>query len=222
MNAVGIRLTGAVVAFAIAGIVTAADRDPDHDYDPPEPGTYQLPVIKPAAGGALIDSTGRSVRLEELIRGRITVLSFIYTRCAAGNACPYASNVLGQLQLTSADDKSLAGNLRLVSVSFDPEHDTPKQLADYADAMRESKSGSQWHFAVPKSKQELDDILAAYGQAVDRRSNPNDPQGPLYHVLRVFLIDAQGRIRNIYSSGTLDPRLVLADVKTLMMEQGIR
>ena len=62
-------------------------------------------------------------------------------------------------------------------------------------------------------------ILNGYGQAVDKRSNPNDPQGPLYHILRVFLIDREARIRNIYSSVTLDPRLVLADVKTLLLEE---
>ena len=44
----------------------------------------------------------------------------------------------------------------------------------------------------------------------------------LYHILRVFLIDREGRIRNIYSSGTLDPRLVLADVKTLLLEEAKR
>jgi cytochrome oxidase Cu insertion factor (SCO1/SenC/PrrC family) len=54
---------------------------------------------------------------------------------------------------------------------------------------------------------------------VDKRPNELDPQGPLYHTLRVFLIDREGRIRNIYSSGTLDPRLVLADVKTLLLEE---
>jgi cytochrome oxidase Cu insertion factor (SCO1/SenC/PrrC family) len=74
-------------------------------------------------------------------------------------------------------------------------------------------------FATAKSRQELDAILNGYGQAVDKRSNPNDPQGPLYHVLRVFLIDCEGRIRNIYSSATLDPRLVVADVKTLLLEE---
>jgi hypothetical protein len=41
----------------------------------------------------------------------------------------------------------------------------------------------------------------------------------LYHILRVFLIDRDGRIRNIYSSATLDPRLDLADVKTLLLEE---
>ena len=222
MNRVSIWRATVIVAFAAAAgllLAAAAERDRDHDYDPPEPGTYELPVIKAAPGGALIDSTGRAIRLEQLTRGRITVLSFIYTRCAAANGCPYASNVLGQIQLASADDKSLGNNLRLVSVSFDPEHDTPRQLANYGDAMRESKSGCEWYFAVPKSNQELDRILVGYGQAVDRRANPSDPQGPLYHVLRVFLIDPQGRVRNIYSSGTLDPRLVLADVKTLLMER---
>jgi protein SCO1 len=54
---------------------------------------------------------------------------------------------------------------------------------------------------------------------VDKRPNPSDPQGPLFYILRVFLIDRAGRIRNIYSSGTLDPRLVLADVKTLLLEK---
>jgi len=43
--------------------------------------------------------------------------------------------------------------------------------------------------------------------------------GPVYHPLRVFLIDRDRRIRNIYSSGTLDPRLMLADVKTLLLEE---
>jgi protein SCO1/2 len=70
-----------------------------------------------------------------------------------------------------------------------------------------------------KSRAASDSILNGYGQVVDKRSNPNDPQGPLYHILRVFLIDREGRIRNISSSATLDPRLVLADVKTLLLEE---
>lgn len=85
--------------------------------------------------------------------------------------------------------------------------------------MHDEKSGCEWQFATAKSNVALGSILNGYGQAVDKRSNPNDPQGPLYHILRVFLIDRAGRIRNIYSSATLDPRLVLADVKTLLLEK---
>ena len=204
-----------------ARLTSAADisRDRDHDYDPPAPGSYTLPVVKNAGDGALLDTDGKRINLRDLTHGRVTVLSFIYTRCAAPKACPYATGVLSQLHSVSEEDKTLAKNMRLVSISFDPEHDTPQHLATYSEAIREEKSGCEWRFVTAKSPAELQSVLDAYGQAVDKRPNPADPQGPLYHILRVFLIDRDGRIRNIYSSGTLDPRLVLADVKTLLLEE---
>ena len=206
------------VTVAIAAD-TLSSHDADYDYDPPVAGSYALPVIKVAPDGAIIDSDSKSLNLRQLTHGRITVLSFIYTRCAAPKACPYAAGVLSQLHALSANDKELATNIRLISLSFDPDYDTPQRLAEYSEAMREQKSGCEWQFVTAKSHAALESILRSYGQAVDQRSNPNDPQGPLYHILRVFLIDRAGRIRNIYSSATLDPRLVLADVKSLLLEE---
>jgi cytochrome oxidase Cu insertion factor (SCO1/SenC/PrrC family) len=202
-------------------LTSAADlpRDSDYDYDPPVPGSYSLPVVKTAADGAIFDSNGKSLNLRDLTRGRITILSFIYTRCAAMKACPYAAGVLNQLHLLSVDDPTLAKTMRLVSMSFDPDYDTPQRLAAYSEKFLEEKSGCEWRFATAKSRADLEAILAEYGQAVDKRANASDPQGPLYHILRVFLIDRESRIRNIYSSGTLDPRLVVADVKTLLLEE---
>lgn len=207
------RMTVAIAAD------TLSSHDADYDYDPPVAGSYALPVIKMAPDGAIIDSDAKLLKLRQLTYGRITVLSFIYTRCAAPKACPYAVGVLSQLHALSTDDKELATNMRLISLSFDPDYDTPRRLAEYSEAMRDDKSGCEWQFATAKSNAALESILNGYGQAVDKRSNPNDPQGPLYHILRVFLIDRAGRIRNIYSSTTLDPRLVLADVKTLLLEE---
>jgi len=178
-----------------------------------------LPIIKKAANGAVIDSKGKSLNLGDLIQGRLTILSFIYTRCAAPKACPYAVSVLAQLHQLSATDHDLAKNMRLVTMSFDPEYDTPQRLADYEEGIVEKNSGCEWRFATAGSRTELDSILEGYGQAVDRRQDVKDPQGPLYHTLRVFLIDREGRIRNIYSSATLDPRLVVADVKTLLLDE---
>ena len=208
-----------LLVFLAATAAGEPTRDSDYDYDPPAAGSYSLPVIKPAADGALLDSNDKSVSLRDLTRGRITVLSFIYTRCAAPKACPYAIGVLSQIHDLSVDDKALTKSMRLVSLSFDPEYDTPQRLATYSENVREQGSGCEWHFATAKSRGELETILAAYDQAVDKRTNPADPQGPLYHTLRVFLIDREGRIRNIYSSGTLDSRLIVADVKTLLLEE---
>ena len=193
-------------------------RNPDHDYDPPVPGTYELPIIKPAADGALVDAGGKPVNLRELTHGRITVLSFIYTRCAAAKACPMATGVLMDLHELSADHRELAKNLRLVSMSFDPTHDTPERMRGYSALASERPTAAPWHFVTARSETELQPVLAAYGQAVDRKANPSDPTGPLNHTLRVYLIDREGRIRNIYSSGTLDLRLVLADVRTLLLQ----
>jgi cytochrome oxidase Cu insertion factor (SCO1/SenC/PrrC family) len=207
----------AAAAIGIADPIQSA-RSSDYDYDPPTPGTYTLPMIRPAADGDLLDQDGNGLHLRDLTRGRVTVLSFIYTRCAATKACPHATGVLSQLHDASATDADLARNLRLVSMSFDPANDTPERMATYAERAAQHRDAAPWHFVTTRSQAELRPILAAYGQAVDKKQNPLDPTGPLNHTLRVFLIDSSGNVRNIYSSATLDPRLVLADVRTLMLE----
>jgi protein SCO1 len=220
MKSTFLFLATALMALASAGSARAAGmaRTAGYDYDPPEPGTYTLPVVKSAADGAVLDSLGRSRRLLELTHGRITVLSFIYTRCAAAKACPYATGVLNQLHRSSQEDVSLAKNLRLVSMSFDPANDTPERMAAYSAWAGGRTNAAEWSFITTASQENLRPILEAYGQAVDKKRNAADPTGPLNHTLRVYLIDREGRTRNIYSSGTLDSRLVLADVRTLMLE----
>jgi cytochrome oxidase Cu insertion factor (SCO1/SenC/PrrC family) len=207
-----------VALVSAAGVMAETSRTAEYDYDAPQPGTYTLPIIKPAADGALLDSSGKPLHLRELTHGRITVMSFIYTRCAAARACPYATGVLMQLHRASANDTALARRFRLVSMSFDPVNDSPERMAAYSTLASQLPAAAPWHFVTTRSPTELQPILDAYGQVVDRKANPLDPTGPLNHTLRVFLIDGEGNIRNIYSSGTLDPRLVLADVRTLMLE----
>ena len=146
------------------------------------------------------------------------MLSFIYTRCADPTACPYATGVLYKIHSVSERDPQIAGNLRLITFSFDPDHDTPRTMADYSRAMRKS-SGSEWLFLTTAGMDDLHPVLKAYGQQVDRRADPQHPLGPYSHLLRVYLIDRQGIIRNVYSSGLLDPRLVVTDVRTLLLEE---
>jgi len=210
----------AVTGLAAVEALAAADAGPtsDYDYEPPAPGSYTLPVVKTAADGDVLDSKGQTLRLSEVTRGRVTVMSFIYTRCASAKACPYATGVLKQLHQLSAGDATLAKGMRLVSMSFDPAVDTPERMAAYAALAESRPSAAEWRFLTSPSQSKLQPILEAYGQAVDRKKNPFDPTGPLNHTLRVFVIDQGGNIRNIYSSGTLDLRLVLADVRTLLME----
>ncbi|MBL9172049.1 MAG: SCO family protein [Verrucomicrobiales bacterium] len=212
-----------ILLLAVVTMTTAASaiddlRSADHDYESPKPGTYSLPVLRPASDGRLLDTSGNPVRLADLTSGRITVMSFIYTRCTAVRACPMATGVLSQLHRESADDPALSKSLRLVSLSFDPEQDSPARMAEYSALFSRRMNAAPWHFMTTRSPEDLRPILSAYDQAVDRKQNPLDRTGPLHHTVRVLLIDRSGNIRNIYGSSTLDPRLVLADVRTLMME----
>ena len=111
----------------------------------PEPGSYRLPAIRPAAGGRVLDERGRGHDLTDLLQGRISVLAFMYTRC--GDVCPTATLQLSLLQDLVAKDQRLAKRMHLVSMSFDPDHDTPEVLAEYATSWRSDNPGApEWHF----------------------------------------------------------------------------
>ena len=79
----------------------------DYVYELAAPGSYDLPRIKPAAGAKLLDESGRPVELSALFAGRLTILSFMYTRC--GDACPLAGLHLADLQKLAAGDESVSG-----------------------------------------------------------------------------------------------------------------
>ncbi len=194
-------------------------RSADYDYDPPAPGSYRLPPIKPAAGGVVLDEKGDAHELRAIMAGKITVLSFIYTRCSDPSGCPLATSLLYDLRDVSRADPAIAANLQLLSLSFDPAHDTPEVMAFYgASADLAAADAADWRFLTTRSEAELAPILRAYGQAVGAKSDAANPFGPFAHQLRVYLIDRAGMIRNIYSLGFLDPRLVMTDVRTLLME----
>jgi cytochrome oxidase Cu insertion factor (SCO1/SenC/PrrC family) len=192
-------------------------RTAEYDYDVPAPGTYTLPVLKPAADGEVLASDGQPTRLHALADGRITILSFIYTRCADPRACLRASGVLKQLHALTLAEPAVASRLLLLSLSFDPAHDTPEVMRSYGGVFHQNQGGADWLFLTTASRNQLAPLLDRYGQQVDT-ARPGSASGPYQHLLRVYLIDGQKRIRNIYSYGLLDPRLVMTDVRTLLME----
>ncbi|HEX8168140.1 MAG TPA: SCO family protein [Beijerinckiaceae bacterium] len=186
-----------------------------------KPGSYSLPPIKPAGGGRVVDEAGRPHDLAGLLRGQTTVLAFVYTRC--GDLCPAATLDMSRLQDLAAKDPGVSSRMRLVTMSFDPEHDTPQVMHEYAAQWRSAgQARPEWLFLTAPDREALAPVLAAYNQAVDRKPDAASPGGPLHHVFRAFLIDRNGLIRNIYSLDFFDPKLVLNDVRTLLLEGGNR
>lgn len=208
--------TGAARAHDEHRKLSVAPR-PDGYAFVPEPGTYRLPPIRKAGSGAVLDEHGTGHDLAHLLVGQITVIAFIYTRCA--DACPAATLQLSLLQDAAAREQNLPGRMRLVSMSFDPDHDRPEVMAQHAWQWRSAdRRAPEWLFLTAPDQRSLAPILTAYNQTVSPKPDKESAAGPLTHVFRAFLVDREARIRNIYSLDFLEPRLVLNDVRTLLIE----
>jgi cytochrome c peroxidase len=177
-------------------------------FNAPTPGSYALPPIRQAPDGQVLDESRQPLSLQTLFGQKLVVLSFIYTLCGDAQGCPMASMTLAQTAKRLAARKDLAAQLRFISVSFDPARDTPEVLEDYARHFR--PQGFDWRF-VAAAPAEMGALLGGYRQDLQREG------GELAHSLRVFLIDPQGRIRNEYTSGFLDSKLLGADIETLLL-----
>ncbi len=186
-------------------------------FDPPAPGSYALPPLGKAADGPVLDSSGKARRLHDYLGDKLVVLSFIYTRCSDINGCPLATFVLKGVQDRILATPELEGAVRLVSFSFDPSYDTPAVLSRYASHFRQPEF--DWRFLTTRSEAELRPILDAYGQWIVRDYDEEGAYlGTVSHLLRVYLIDRQQRIRNIYSTSFLHADTVVNDLRTVLTE----
>lgn len=187
------------------------------EFEPPAAGSYQLPPMGAAADGSVLDTAGVPGRLHDYLGDKATVLSFIFTTCSDVNGCPLATYVMSGVQRAVLDDPALDGQVRLVSFSFDPEKDTPMALGQYGAQFRSAEF--DWQFLTTRSEKELRPILDAYDQWVIRDYDEDGQYlGTMSHVLRVYLIDQDRQIRNIYSTSFLHADTVVNDLRTLLAE----
>ena len=194
---------------------------PALDFDPPSPGSYTLHRIMAAPDGAVLGIDGRSRRLSQFTRDRITLLGFVYTTCVDPDGCPLAYRVFDAMKAAIEATPALRDKVRFVTLSFDPARDTPVIMRRYAGSrVRDEGRGLRWYFLTTGSVQELMPLVEGFGQdiryTIDRSNGK--PRRELSHVLKLFLIDAAGFIREIYTSTFLHPRTVLNDIETLLME----
>jgi protein SCO1 len=143
-------------------------------------------TVKPIEAGekvpdfALTDQTNQNVTLSQFA-GKVVVVSFMYTRCALPNYCFRLSNNLARLQKRFHDD--LGRDLILLSITFDPAHDQPTQLADYAKIWKADPA--TWHMLtgpVPR----VQNVCHEFGVSF------YPDEGLMIHSLHTAIIDRQG------------------------------
>jgi protein SCO1 len=220
-------VTLAAALVFVAGLVAAAPAAahepatlPALDFEPPAAGTYTLQRIMAAPDGEVLGLNGRPQRLASYTHERITLLGFIYTTCIDPDGCPRAYRVFDAVHDTVAAAPALRERVRLVTLSFDPARDTPSTMQRYAGS-RARTGAVPWLFLTTRSARELMPLVEGFGQ--DIRYTTDQATGgrrrELAHVLKVFLIDRSGFVREIYSSDFLHPRAVLNDIETLVLEE---
>jgi cytochrome oxidase Cu insertion factor (SCO1/SenC/PrrC family) len=210
------------LACAAPALAHQAAPLPALDFEPPAPGTYTLHRIMTAPDGEVLGVDGRPQQLSRFTRQRITLLGFIYTTCVDPEGCPLAYRVFDALKQSIGARSALRDQVQLVTLSFDPARDTPAVMQRYAGSrVKEDGSGVRWYFLTTRSARELMPLVEGFGQdvrwTVDRSSG--QPRRELSHVLKVFLIDRAGFVREIYSSTFLHPQTVLNDIETLRLER---
>lgn len=181
-------------------------------YEPPPPGSYVLHRIRRMPDAVLLDTRGRRVRLSQVTRGHVAFVTFAYTRCSDPQGCPLLLDRLFAVHEATRRDPELARDLVIVTISLDPAYDTPELLRATEESV--DPGGAPWRWLTEESADALAPLLEAFGQPVLRTP------GHIYHLLRVFLVDREGWIREIYGLGFLDPRVLVNDVRTLLLEEG--
>jgi protein SCO1/2 len=162
-----------------------------------------LPEIGPAPAFALIAQDGKPVTLIGLC-GKVVAVSFLYTACP--DICPLLTQKLVEVQDALGDD--FGKKIAFVSITVDPEHDTPEVLKDYAAAWEAKTAG--WSF-LSGSPEAVRDVVRRYGGYVAKTA-----EGAIDHTLLTSIIDPRGVLRVQYLGMRFDPAEFRRDLLSLV------
>lgn len=153
----------------------------------------------------LIDQDGKGRQLASF-KGHRVALTFIYLKCPIPEFCPLLNRQFADVQKQVKAAPELK-DVQLVSVSFDPKHDTPKELKATATTL--GADPKVWTF-LTGSQPEIDKLTSRFGVFVE-----TDPQNEndITHTMRTAIIDAQGKLVQVYSGTDWTPAQLVADLK---------
>lgn len=178
------------------------------DLAAPPPSDNGAKALRPGdavADAPLIDQDDKPLSLSAL-RGRRVAVTFIYTRCPLPEYCPLMNRNFSAVQKELKSRPQLA-DVRLITVTMDPEFDTPKVLKPLASAL--DADPARWSFATGKPA-DVSQFGEQFGIYVER-----DPQNAtqLIHNLRTAIIGADGRLSTIETGNSWTPAQLVADLE---------
>jgi protein SCO1 len=180
------------------------------DYKPP----MQYHVLNPGdlvPDFKLLNQSGKTVSIDEF-KGKALLLTFIYTRCPLPDFCPRMSQNFAKVDKALAADPSLYAKTHLLSISFDPDYDTPAVLRSYGGAYTGNytqEKFAHWDFAAP-NKPEQESVYKFFDIGVTPEKDKT-----ITHSLSTVLIGPDGKVFRWYPTNDWTPEQVVADIKQL-------
>ena len=190
----------ALVAFAARVVWTWQERGIRQGGLREKPLLEGLKVYGTVPDFSLTERSGRKVTLADLT-GKVWVLLFFYTGCR--DTCPLIVPQMGLLHLEYLKDPEFRSEVRLVSITVDPEKDTPKVLAKFAE--RFSADPELWLFLTGDKAAIYRLALETFKVGIGEQENPPEVRQKtgedkeILHSSRLILVDRQARIRGYYS-----------------------
>ena len=164
---------------------------------------------------ALINQDGKRIHLHAF-RGDVLLVTFIYTRCPFPNYCPLVSHNFAEIYAATQKNAALHAKVRLLTVSFDPEHDTPAVLRRYGETFRKTAGGvpfDRWEFAAVPQK-DLNSVTNFFG--LTHSSNGDQ----IVHSMSTTVISPDGTVFKWYDDNQWKPADLVADATQALEKKG--
>src|SRR5262245_35093779 len=194
--------------FALLAFILAALFGPTENiaHEVKQKSVERRQLKLPINDFSLIDQAGHGFQFQKL-RGRVVIVAFAYTTCP--DVCPLITAALREIQMKlSVSERQ---NSHLLTVSTDPEIDSPKVLTAYAK--RYGADLSDWS-VLTGDESALRSVWKAFGVGVRRKA-----RGLIDHTPLTAIVDRRGMLRVAYIGPSPDVNSVLADVRTLIAER---
>lgn len=171
----------------------------------------RLPVLAELPRFSLLDEDGKPFHREDML-GRVWVADFVFTSCA--DACPRLQSKMRRLQDRLIPPEQ-GGKVGLLSISVDPERDTPAKLRQYAETFGARKG--MWRYLTGEQKEVERTVVQGFHTAMAKipaeGADPHLEAFDIMHGERLVLVDSMGRIRGFYDAEDQDA--IVRDARAL-------
>jgi protein SCO1 len=157
----------------------------------------------------LTDQNGKRIGFHQY-RGRVVVLTFIYTRCPLPDYCPLMTDNFAQIGKALKAGSESKPQIQLLSITLDPEYDTPKVLREYA--AQHSEGSRQWDYATG-TKDEIKQIATYFGMQYWTEGDQ------VIHGLRTAIVGADGKLLKLYRGNDWKPEEIVGEIRNAAAAQ---